>query len=167
MNNDGSPIPIRGADAIARFVNTVGGWLLVFFGGLGLLSAVGHAIERPGALGITLFMGFVWMLLLTVGLVVTPRGRERLARRGTPSEFGTAHRVDERTIRTARSFQCVSCDTDHQQGLERRFTAMFVVAGIRVVTLHENANRYCPTCALTEHSVKTGDSTAPARTREY
>ncbi|WP_330632856.1 hypothetical protein [Halocatena halophila] len=167
VNSDGSSLAIQLADTTARIVNTVGGWMLVLIGGLGLLSAVGHAIQRPAAFGITLLMGLVWVLLVTVGLVVTPRGRERLARRGNPSEFGTAHRVDERTIRTDRSFQCVSCDTDRHQGLERRFTEAFVVAGVRMATLSETANYYCPTCALSERTVRSDDSTAPERTREY
>ncbi|WP_132058480.1 hypothetical protein [Halorussus amylolyticus] len=142
------------ADAVSELLYGIAGWLLVGLGVLGVVAAVGGAIQRPSLAPVVVFV--VSMLSVSLGVFVNPRFRRRLNRRHAVGRFGRVRSVDARVLRSAegRSEQCVGCDSQLREGLIRRYREEFALAGVPVYTLSEGFNYYCPACATTDSEAR-------------
>jgi len=142
------------ADGISEFLYTIAGVLLIGLGGFGFVLTILRSANEsvPSEPALSALVLLFSMLLLALGVFVTPSLRRRIDHRESVTEFGKRRSVDSRVIKPEdeKTINCVVCGTKTKKGLLRRYREEIYIAGVPLFTRSEEYNSYCTECAMKE-----------------
>ena len=156
----GTSNEVKIAHTTSDILYSVAGWLLIGLGVFGILSVLATVIAGPDSVSIfPIVLSLLFAILFIVfGVFVNSGIRHRLSRRRSVTRFGRTKAVDNRVLRSNEDkFEtCAECDTQMDEGLNRRYRDEFLFVGIPMYSFSEGYNYYCTDCALSDREVLMG-----------
>ena len=156
----------RFANTASRLLYGIAGWIAVGLGVLGLLVTFLQILGGSAPINpvLSTMVTLISVAFVLFGLFVNPRFRRRLDRRRSLTRFGRIQSVDERALHSeeGQTAHCVSCGSQLNEGLIRRYREEVFIAGIPAFTRSEDYNYYCAECAESEFGNEAQPEYTPA-----